>query len=308
MKFVIRIFYVLLATGTIACADALKVDLNPPENRKDILTPHWENWTWHGAKSSSQVFGQVTVTFRPLPPAGEIAPILFKGLLDDGATMAADGIVSKNDGGIEMIISGLSPGEHTVVTYHNEIRDVAPAKFDVFVGGELRIKGLSPSLCATNDYQVASAFVEVEAKAGKDVVIRFQPESSSPNHGLVINGFEIDTVNPRLKAIEPSPANDDEHWPNESPLTWVPATGAVAHQLYLGTNFNAVASASTASPEFKGNLTSPVFTLPKLDFMQDYYWRVDEVDAEFGVFASARWRFLQRKATDVLPPAAAVEE
>jgi hypothetical protein len=34
----------LLVTG--AGAAELKVDLNPSDNRKDLLTPHWENWAW----------------------------------------------------------------------------------------------------------------------------------------------------------------------------------------------------------------------------------------------------------------------
>ena len=47
-----------------------------------------------------------------------LSPILFKSLLDYNATMAADGFVVKKpvNGGVDMIISGLSPGKHSVVT------------------------------------------------------------------------------------------------------------------------------------------------------------------------------------------------
>ncbi len=295
MKFAATIFCLLVAFA--AGAAELKVDLNPPDTRKDILTPHWENWAWHEGASGSQAFGNVAVTFR-VATNEVLAPVWFKGILDSGATMAADGIALKNStnaSGMEMVISGLAPGKHSVVTYHNELRDhVAPAVLDVFVGDGKKVKGLVSTYRATNDYEVASTFLEVEAVAGKDVVIRFQPESSSANQSFVINGFEIDSANPRTKAIKPSPANEDEHWPNESVLTWaVPAT-AVSHQFYFGTDASMVANATTSSPEFKGSLSSANYPLPQLDPQQNYFWRVDEVDATKNVTRGEVWRFRTR--------------
>ena len=292
MRFAITIFPLLFACA--ACAAELKVDLNPPDTRQDILTPHWENWAWHTGASGSRTFGNITVTFRA--PANEVlAPVLYKGVLDFGATMAADGIALKNStnaSGMEMVIGGLPPGKHTIVTYHNEVRDrVAPAVLDVFVGGEQKVTGLVSSYRATNDYEVASTFLEVEAVAGKDVVIRFQPEKSSANQSLVINGFEIDSANPHTMAIKPSPANDDEHWPNESAVTWIAPATATSHQFYFGTDANAVATATVSSPEFKGNLTSANYPLPPLDQMQTYYWRVDEVNAAEKITHGEVWRF-----------------
>jgi len=295
MKFTVATFC-LFSAFAVAAAE-LKVDLNPPDARKDILTPHWENWAWHEGASGSQTYGNVTVTFRAT--ANElIAPVWFKGLLDSGATMAADGIALKNStnaGGIEMVISGLTPGKHSVVTYHNELRDhVAPAVLNVFVGGEQKVTGLVATYRATNDYEVASAFLEVEAVAGKDIVIRFRPESSSANQSPVINGFEIDSANPRTKAIKPAPANDDDHWPNEVALTWAAPSSAVAHRFYFGTDASAVAKATTSSPEFKGSLGSASYALPKLDPEQNYFWRVDEVDAAKNVTHGEVWHFRTR--------------
>jgi hypothetical protein len=286
---------VLLLAATAARADALKVDLNPPDSRKDIITPHWENWAWHEGKSGAQTYGAVTVAFRAVPD-GIIAPVLYKGSLDFGATMAADGITLKdstNSRGIEMVITGLTPGKHTVVTYHNEVRDhVSPAVMDVFVGDAPVVKGLIPTYRATNDYEVASTFLEVAAVAGKDVVIHFRPNEASTNRSLIINGFEIDTVNPHLKAIKPSPANDDEHWPNESALTWTAPVGATLHQLYFGTDSNAVATATAGSPEFKGNLASASYPLPPLDQMKTYFWRVDEINGPNATPVKGEvWRF-----------------
>jgi hypothetical protein len=288
----------MLLLAAAARAVELKVDLNPADARKDLLTPHWENWAWHEGQSGSRLFGAVTISFRAVPE-GSLTPVLFKGALDFGATMAADGITLKNstnNSGLEMILSGLTPGKHTIVTYHNEVRDhVSPAVLDMFAGGDQKVQGLVATYRATNDYEVARTFLEVDAVAGKDVVIQFRPDAASANRSLIINGFEIDTVNPHQKAIKPSPANDDEHWPNESALTWTPPTTAVSHQLYFGTDSNAVAVATPSSPEFKGNLASASYPLPALDQMNTYFWRVDEINGTNAAPIKGEvWRFRTR--------------
>lgn len=298
MKISIGIICAVLVCGVAVHAVELKVelkvDLNPPDSRKDILTSHWENWSWSGGESGSHTFGHVTITFHASSPGIVIAPILFKGLLNYGATVAADGIVFKGNGGIDMVISGLHSGKHTIVTYHNEVRDLEPAAFDVFVDGELQIHDFTPTRRATNDYDVSSTFLKVVVVAGKDVVIRFQPIKSATNQSLIINGFAIDVPDPHKSAIKPAPANDDEHWSNEMPLTWTAPADAATHKLYLGTDSNAVAMATTSSPEFKGKLKSPGFPLPKLDHMRNYFWRVDEVDAGGRVTPGEVWRFRTR--------------
>src|SRR5579859_8042386 len=96
-RFVPAMMWALLVCGVTCQAAGLRVDLNPPERRTDLLTPHWENWAWHEGKSGSQPFGSVTVTFRT--PEGGLAPVLFKGLLDYGAHMGCDGIVTGNSSG-----------------------------------------------------------------------------------------------------------------------------------------------------------------------------------------------------------------
>jgi hypothetical protein len=290
-----KLFYPLslsICLASAAHAEPLKVDLNPSENRKDFLTPHWENWPWHEAASESHSFGGVTVTLRAATN-GTLSPILFKSLLDYGATMACDGVLVKTpaQGGLEMVISGLATGRHTVATFHNELRDQAPASFDVSAGGVTKLKHFVPSVRATNDYDVATAFIEVDAQTGQDVVIHFEPEKAGQS--IIINGFEIDHADPRLEAIKPLPANDDEHWPNESALTWAAPKNADKHQIYLGTDSNAVANATVKSPEFKGVLPDATYPLPALDAMKTYFWRVDEQIGDAAVKGDV-WRFRTR--------------
>jgi hypothetical protein len=64
-----------------------------------------------------------------------------------------------------------------------------------------------------------------------------------------------------------------------STLNWMPAASAVSHDVYFGTDKDAVKNATTASPEFKGNKASGAesYDPGKLTWDSDYYWRVDAV-------------------------------
>jgi hypothetical protein len=286
----------------VASGAELKVDLNPPERRGDVLTPHWENWPWQDGASGSRTFGDgLNITFKPVS-AKTLGHVFFKGLIDYGVHMGCDGIAVTEkgvDGAIDMVISGLSSGRHTVVSYHNEVRDLRPGRINVFVGHSPRPAcSVVSTVRATNDYDVASAYIQFEAVGGKDVTLHFRPADARGS--LVINGFEIDTVDPHKKAIKPVPANDDEHVPLETALSWSPAVGAVAHQLYIGTDSNAVDAAKTSSPEFKGSLKDATFQpfSPQnatLNPQLTYFWRVDEVHGgDSEPIKGEIWRFRPR--------------
>jgi len=292
------------STLALLAGAELRVDLNPANGRKDVLMPHWENWNWSDTSEGSRTFGEVTVTFRATA-GGTLTPFFYKPLLVQGVHVGLDGLTTRETngaGGIEMILHGLAPGKHAVVTYHNEIRDVLPASFDILVDGSLRIKGLTPTKRATNDYELAAAFLEVNAEAGKDVVLQFRPHADAATRSIVINGFEIDTSDPHLKAVKPLPANDDEHVFARDALTWSAPASAAAHHLFFGTDSNMVARATTASPEFKGRLATNQFALPSLDHMKTYFWRVDELHpGKSGPVRGEVWRF--RKAFLAFPTA-----
>jgi len=274
LLFVANVYGNIVTDADLPYSRELKVDLNPPFARKDILKPNWENWTFQQEQSDLKNYGDITITFRT-ETGTAISHAWYKPLLLNDAWMAADGITA--GGSIDMVVSGLAPGKHTIVTYHNEVRDIPPTKFDVYVDDILKVKGCTPTKRAAGDYDIAGAFFEVDVAAGKDVVINFRPDSSQSVRSVIINGFEIDTVNPHKKAVKPSPKNDDEHVPPDAVLQWVSPKTAASHYLYLGTDPNVVARATPSSPEFKGNLKESRFPLPPLDHMKTYFWRVDEV-------------------------------
>jgi hypothetical protein len=62
-------------------------------------------------------------------------------------------------------------------------------------------------------------------------------------------------------------------------LSWKPADTASSHQVYFGTDADAVNNATTDSPEYKGSKAAGEETLDvgELDWNTMYYWRVDAV-------------------------------
>jgi len=77
----------------------------------------------------------------------------------------------------------------------------------------------------------------------------------------------------------PQPANGATDAQMTGKLSWTAATTAVSHDVYFGTDKDAVRNATKASPEFKGNKTLGSESLDpgKLAWQSDYYWRVDAV-------------------------------
>jgi hypothetical protein len=82
------------------------------------------------------------------------------------------------------------------------------------------------------------------------------------------------------KASYPSPANGLVGTKKQLVLTWKPGDFAASHEVYLGTDQDAVRSATAASPEYKGtkSLGSESYDAGELAWDTTYYWRIDEVN------------------------------
>ena len=73
-------------------------------------------------------------------------------------------------------------------------------------------------------------------------------------------------------------------------LTWSPGTFAATHNVYFGTSFDDVNSATLPTVE---GLDAPSYDAGVLDYGETYYWRVDEVNGtpDKTVFRGEVWRF-----------------
>jgi len=76
-------------------------------------------------------------------------------------------------------------------------------------------------------------------------------------------------------------------------LSWSAGDAAVSHDVYFGGDRDAVAVATKETPEFKGNQAAT--SLSVADMIEfgggDYYWRVDEVEADGTAPAGTIWKF-----------------
>ena len=76
-------------------------------------------------------------------------------------------------------------------------------------------------------------------------------------------------------------------------LSWTPADSAASHELYFGTDQEAVRNADTGSPEYQGSkaLDAESHDPGLLEADTTYYWRVDEVDDQGTIAKGPLWIF-----------------
>jgi len=79
----------------------------------------------------------------------------------------------------------------------------------------------------------------------------------------------------------PNPSNGAVDVKQAPILSWTAGVYAASHQIYLGTDQEAVKNADTGSPEYKGTnvLGNESYEPGKLAWDATYYWRVDEVNS-----------------------------
>ncbi|MBN2316426.1 MAG: hypothetical protein JXM79_21040 [Sedimentisphaerales bacterium] len=87
-------------------------------------------------------------------------------------------------------------------------------------------------------------------------------------------------LQPPFKARRPSPPDGGVNVRQAPTLSWVSGYQAASHQVYFGTDADAVANATTESPEYKGvkDLGDEMLDPGQLEPGAMYYWRVDEVN------------------------------
>jgi hypothetical protein len=91
----------------------------------------------------------------------------------------------------------------------------------------------------------------------------------------------------------PQPAYNAIDMPLNAILSWTPADSAASHQLYLGTDKDAVRNAGISSPEDKGSMVlgTESYDPGLLEADTMYYWRVDEVDGQGNTTKGPLWIF-----------------
>ena len=283
----------LAANGNAQNKQIVKVDFDFSQRRvEEVNDTNYNSWTISEQKQAEKTFHNLTFKLKGNFNAkwykvGMNAPFYSK--------LASDGLATAEN--LELTISGLKAGEHSLMSFHNTFDKIEGKTFSpvkIYVNGKLA-ETVVPSNRSNSKIETATAYILFNAEANKDVVIRFELDAKATDliQQMVINGFEIDTPNLKKQSHTPKPSNADEHvvMDNKMLLNWESAKDAVAHRIYFGTDKKAVANATEKSPEFKGKLTSNQFELGKLYSGTKYYWRVDELDAKGIVTLGTVWSF-----------------
>ena len=315
----------LTLSAVSAFAQELKVDFNASgrpfsETADPAYTPWSTNQTWFsGGDVIAGTFNGVTFTFRRVGPTGTslrsdryAAGLTTAGwnakLVNDGIQVEPPNItnivgVSTAPGArIELTVSNLPAGPHTLLAWHNTWQNPATHTFsplNVYLNGTQVITNLPVSNRVTNNADAAYSYVEFVSDGIADTVITFEASTNFTvsDCNVCIDGFELDTPNFKYKAFKPSPASADEHVDADASrsvlLSWNKAALAASHHVYYGTSGDAVKNATTNSPEFKGNQIATNLLVTNISTLVTNYWRIDEVDGT-GVTKGDLWMFRTR--------------
>lgn len=211
---------------------------------------------------------------------------------------------------IDLTITGLAAGSHSLLAYHNNVDGYKDAKLpDIYIKVDGKdVKGDVPqSQRATSAATASSSYVEFEAQAGKPVVVSYytRPKAGETysTTSFYLNGIVFDCQDPHKMAITPLPESGDLHaavTESQSKLRWTAGEGVKEHLIFFGTDSLSVAEAtspvvSTQFPEVAVSL------LGRLSALRKYYWRVDEKDANGKTYKGEVWMFQPRR--DAFPGA-----
>jgi autotransporter-associated beta strand protein len=109
----------------------------------------------------------------------------------------------------------------------------------------------------------------------------------SENQGLT---WSFTTHPPADPASAPSPAHAATGVAVSPSLSWTAGAHATSFRVFFGTNAAAVASATTASPEFKGEQSGTTWSPGTLAAFTTYHWRIDSL-AESALTPGPVWSF-----------------
>ena len=287
----------------------VKIDFDQAARPKaEVNDPDYTAWVIASGNTSTYAENGVTFTVTRTGNNGDalgtnwykagIQAPYYARLVCDGLTVK--GTTANLGAQIELKISGLPTGEHTLLAFFNNVDSPTTNTFspvDISVDGNLVVDNLIPTVRATKTADAKSTYLRFQATAGTDVVILMAAETSGTENikNFILNGFELNTPNIFYQATNPNPKQNDEHVEVTSGgklLQWTAAANAVSHNIYFGTDPTALDNATTSSPEFKGNqaLASNTYQVNGLYTGETYYWRIDEVLAN-GVEKGNVWRF-----------------
>jgi hypothetical protein len=264
---------------------------------------------------SFEAFG-ATVTILPTWAAGA-TPQAMQMIQrpDDDASEAPDlvrdwiGTDGRQPGDpMTLTISGLPEGTYSWVSLHHDPQDQTGI-FDVTVNdaaGSTTTTDVDISDVSILALADMTTFTTTITSNGTDpVTLVFTRTSPAGDNTItttffVMNSFEMVSLDTGA-AMFPSPAHQaTDVLIDGTILSWSPSRDAVAHEVYFGTDADAIDDATTASSLFRGRQNATSFDPGPLELGQTYYWRVDEVAADGTITKGTVWTFAAEPITYLL--------
>lgn len=302
----------LIATSSIFAQNpVVKIDFDQSgRSTAEVSEPDYTPWVVASANTDSKIVNGVTFTLTRTGDKGDVlgtnwyktgiqTPYYAK-LVCDGLTVKNTTSTTASEGGqIELRISGLATGTHTLLAFLNAVDSPVYtfSPIDISVNGNLVMDNVVPTVRALKTADAKSVYLTFQATTGTDAIILFAAERSGTEtyKNVMLNGFELNTANIFNQATNPSPKHNNEHVELNSGntvLSWTPAINAASHNIYFGSDLATVEVATMASPEYKGNqiATNASYPVNGLYSGTTYYWRIDEVLSNSEVVKGNIWR------------------
>lgn len=273
----------------------VKVDFDFFQRKlEEVHDPNYESWVVNDQKEAEKSFNDVTFKLK-----GNFTSKWYKVGMNAPHynRLGSDGLVTAEN--LELKISGLKEGTHSLLTFHNAFDVITGKTFSpikIYVNGKLA-ETVNASQRANAKIDASMAYLTFNVDKSGEATIRFELDAKTDSNvvkQIVINGFELDTPNLMHQARTPKPEDANEHVvavDKKVVLKWDASKKAVAHKLYFGTDASAVANANESSKEFKTTSIETTFSVSDLYSGSTYYWRVDEVDANGEVTLGNVWSF-----------------
>jgi len=283
--------------GMSATAHAgIQVDFDVSGRQSSEVTePGWSPWV--STASTSLTVNAVAFKVAKSGSASNLTTVWSKAMVQapNYARVIGDGVSTDatSNGAIQLTISGLSAGTHSLLAYHNSVDGTQWGDVSVSVDGSNKASGITPSKGALLIDKAAYSHVTFTVASGKTVTIVY---SSSKN--VVVNGLLLDVPDPKYQASTCYPADRDWHADGDTgymTLSWKAASGAKSHGVYIGNDSASVEKATTSSSLYKGSQTGTTYKLVNPSVHKVWWWRIDETDANGNVTPGKLWAFERRR-------------
>src|SRR6218665_3259102 len=197
----------------------VKIDFDQSGRPKpEVNDPDYTSWVIASGNTSTYTENGVTFTVTRVGDKGDalgtnwykagIQAPYYARLVSDGLTVK--GTTANQGAQIELKISGLATGEHTLLAFFNAVDSPSGNNFspiDISINGNLVVDNLIPSVRALKTADAKSTYLKFQATTGNDVVILIAAETSGTENikNIMFNGFELNTPNIFYQATNPNP-------------------------------------------------------------------------------------------------------